>query len=399
MFEQIYNALLSNQVFGGLVGGSLVATVLFALKGVPLALWEGLVWRFTTRLTVFNEDPSFDKVNEWLSSLEYIRKARNLQITSQEVQDEKEIFYAPGVGYHFLWHNGVPILVQRSVPKNSGQGWRRREDITIQTVGWSTKPIKDLIKEITHARSLSRQNQTDVYLYNNNWWRLSCRKAKRPLHTIFIPEQQKTRIIHDLQVFLNRREWYQERGIPYRRGLLFEGPPGCGKTSLVMALAAHFSKPIYALNLGSIENDNDLFQAVSSAPEAAILLIEDIDAAKAVAPRVEEKDEDGNTLEKKDTPKVISLSGLLNAIDGAFAKDGRILIMTTNHPDKIDPALIRPGRADRREHIGLLQEHVAARMCDHILGVDNYDVLESLEFPVAPALLQEKLLERTSPRA
>jgi len=91
------------------------------------------------------------------------------------------------------------------------------------------------------------------------------------------------------------------------------------------------------------------------------------------------------------------LSGLLNAIDGTFSRDGRILIMTTNHPEKIDPALIRKGRADVREHIGLLGAPEVLAMCKHFLGASaGAEMAETVAVPIAPADLQELLIQKVA---
>ena len=367
----------------------MVISMLYSLKWVPERLWWYLRWQLSVVLIVHNEDPAFERVSEWLATLEYVKRARTLRLTSQEEYSaNKEVFYSPGIGVHVFRHNGRLLMVTRDTPKDSSSSWKRREDIHFRMLGRSTGPMHDLIQEIVKARGLTRQTKTDIYLYQD-YWSLACRKDKRSLDTVFLPEEQKQRIVQDVETFLERKEWYAQRGIPYRRGLLFKGPPGCGKTSMVLALAAHFSKPIYVLNLGSIKSDNDLFRAVTRTPDEAILLIEDIDAAKtSVARSTEPKPPNAD----KDEAPPLSLSGLLNAIDGTFARDGRILIMTTNHPDKIDPALIRPGRIDLKEHIGYLEDSEIKAMCQKFLGDRGVLFAQKVEHPVTPADLQNILL-------
>jgi chaperone BCS1 len=172
---------------------------------------------------------------------------------------------------------------------------------------------------------------------------------------------------------------------------------------LVLALAGYLSKPIYVLNLGSLVNDNDLIEAVTTVPEHGIFLIEDIDAAVATAARTVKEEtkfihSSGLPMSKpQEETHCITLSGLLNAIDGTFSRDGRILIMTTNHPEKIDPALIRKGRADVREHIGLLGAPEVLAMCKHFLGASaGAEMAETVTVPIAPADLQELLLQKVA---
>ena len=123
-------------------------------------------------------------------------------------------------------------------------------------------------------------------------------------------------------------------GIPYRRGYLLHGPPGCGKTSFSLVLASELNLNICILNLSQEGlSDNGLAETLRSAPSNAIILLEDVDAVFIER-------------ESKNNKTSISFSGLLNAIDGIAAQEGRIFFMTTNHLERLDPALIRPGRCD-----------------------------------------------------
>jgi len=124
--------------------------------------------------------------------------------------------------------------------------------------------------------------------------------------------------------------------VPYRRGYLFYGPPGTGKTSFTEVIAGVMGMDVCYLNLGSDNLDDDSVNtALNEAPPRSIILLEDIDALFV-----------GREAVTKNVEKQISFSGLLNALDGVRSQEGRIIFMTTNHPEKLDPALMRPGRAD-----------------------------------------------------
>ena len=369
-----------------------MVSVLYALKGIPKKILEFLLWRFTTELTIFNEDEAFDRVSEWLSSLDYTKKARKLRLTTDYQGGDSNILHTPGIGNHLIWYKHRPMIVNRKIPESGNQAasYRRREDITVIMLGSNPKPMRELIEEIIDSRKKIREKEIEVFLYRG-YWRRICRKAKRPLESVILPPEQKKRIVRDIEVFLDSQEWYKHRGIPYRRGLLFYGPPGCGKTSLVMALAGYFKRPIYTLNLGSLKGDDTLIEAVTSVPKHGILLIEDIDVAKASKSR-ETMSED----EKKSEAEQITLSGLLNSLDGTFSRDGRILVMTTNHPENVDEALLRSGRVDLREEIGKIGSSEVLTMCRQFLEDEDLAkyVAESIEVPIIPADLQETLLKK-----
>ncbi len=155
-------------------------------------------------------------------------------------------------------------------------------------------------------------------------------------------------IVSSAEQYFTAESWYEDRGVPYRTGWLFEGPPGNGKTSTIMVLAGLCKRPIYYLDLASIINDETLSSAIRSVPSNAILVIEDVDRLSVATTGGQ-----GSGL---------TLSGLLNAIDGLIASEGRLLIMTTNHAEQLDPALIRSGRVDKRWHFPNLTKDLAQAM-------------------------------------
>lgn len=124
-----------------------------------------------------------------------------------------------------------------------------------------------------------------------------------------------------------------EKGVPYRRGYLLYGPPGTGKTSFTQAIAGLCKLNLCYLNLSDSDMSDDMLNRfLSEAPERSIILLEDVDAMFV--------QRDGLKRGK------LSFSGFLNALDGVRSQEGQIMFMTTNHKERLDPALLRPGRAD-----------------------------------------------------
>jgi chaperone BCS1 len=144
---------------------------------------------------------------------------------------------------------------------------------------------------------------------------------------------------------------------------LFYGPPGTGKTSLVSALAAHFGLSIYMVNLADF-SDRNLMSAVNQVPAKSVLLFEDIDCMRGAESRVGTTSTGGqnarvgsSTKENASTQNGVTLSGLLNVLDGFCAPHGVLFVMTTNHVEKLDEALLRPGRIDYRLFMGVASDH------------------------------------------
>ncbi len=360
MIEWLIKEIQTNMVFSGLVGASSIGAAVYVARDIPkrvLAMGRLLL---TINLTVYNDDDAFQWINEWLARQPYSRRARRLKLSTHydDRQEEGEAAtwsLSPGEGRHLMMFHGWPLLLDRTIntPEGGGAGNAKRvETLSLTLVSRDRTLLGRLLTEAQSVRDGERQ--LCVFRYNGYWQR-AARRLPRPLSTVSLPGDQLERVVADAEEFYRSRGWYEQRGVPWRRGYLLEGPPGTGKTTLAMALASHLDRPLYTLNLGGLDGDDELLSAFAEAPSRAILLIEDIDGTNAAHARGEGKEEESKR-------KSVTISALLNAIDGALAVDGRLLIMTTNRPEVLDPALLRPGRVDRRERFGMMEQDQADDM-------------------------------------
>jgi chaperone BCS1 len=175
------------------------------------------------------------------------------------------------------------------------------------------------------------------------------------MDSVIIPPKMKQFLLADAEDFLGSEQWYSQRGIPWQRGYLLFGVPGAGKTSIIQAIAGHFGLNIYVISLSRRGlDDSSLIDMINNVPERSIILMEDIDAAFTRSVTREALNEAAENAPPDPSPSAsptmsassITLSGLLNAIDGVQAQPGRLLFATTNKKDALDPALVRPGRLD-----------------------------------------------------
>lgn len=240
---------------------------------------------------------------------------------------------------HKIRYRGQTIRLLLAKDKDTivlSDNYRPRTDLTFTAFGVAGRDaILELIRDVAAAQGVN--DGPRLYLATRWWeWQRRDDLAARQLDTVILPAAQKDAIVADLADFLAERDRYDELGLPYHRGYLFHGPPGTGKTSLARALASHFGLDLYFAQLASLENDTQLMQLIGSVAAGSMLLLEDIDVLHGAVSR--DDDHTG-----------VTLSGLLNALDGVATPQGLVTVMTTNRRDVIDDALVRPGRIDRDE--------------------------------------------------
>lgn len=168
-------------------------------------------------------------------------------------------------------------------------------------------------------------------------WASEGLKRSRPVESVILPTGQIDTILGDVESFISQegKSWYMQHGLPHRRSYLFYGPPGTGKTSTIRVIASRFGLNCCYLSVVNKDFSNQLLgDALSEIPANALIVLEDVDALF--------------TGRKSETANSLTFSGVLNALDGLISADGILVVMTTNHIDKLDQALIRGGRVDRR---------------------------------------------------
>jgi chaperone BCS1 len=329
-------------------------------------------------ITIENKDKNFNPVVDFISDklLVSARGGTNsLQATTQKKTKTRKDWVKEWLGsakkgedsFDFrpdsntaaynVQYKGRTLMLERFKDKPLMGGWRDTpftpESLTISVWGRDNTLLKELLSDALKAHHQQETaNSLNIYVQSTGWldgWELALSKKAREKCSVILDMDLLDVLLADAQKFLSAGKWYAGMGIPYRRGYLLYGPPGCGKTSFAQVLAGELRLDLCILNLTAEDlNDTKLASLFRDAPDRSIICLEDVDsvfverssaAAVEDAPGSQQRPKGGKSTN-------VSFSGLLNAIDGVASQEGRIFFMTTNHIERLDPALVRPGRCD-----------------------------------------------------
>jgi chaperone BCS1 len=368
---------LDNEFLIGIVGGGLISAFLFAFRSVPFAILRFLQRRFIQEIEVDNTTSGFYKLKNVLHRRKDLRNSPRQRIGTVEnggsyEDSERNFLITPGWGPHLMFFGLLPVVISLGRDED-GLSKEKREYYTFFVL----RPFKGVIERIIQeAYTANNGDEVECFTWNYDYFSGEATIPSRTRETVCSDVLDD--IIDDAQQFLSSASTYKDYGIPHRRGYLFHGPPGTGKSTVSLVLATELNLPIYRINLGSIDDDG-LERAIRNCPKKCIVLMEDIDSVG-----VDRETDDDDKKKKK-----LTLSCLLNNIDGVTAGSGRILIMTSNHPDKLDPALIRPGRVDCKYELGLIDSADARAFIKDRTG-QNYE--GAMDAKISGAELQSILL-------
>ncbi|HRN75245.1 AAA family ATPase [Ottowia sp.] len=293
-------------------------------------------------------------------------------------------FLSPGEGLHIVRLDGRWLWIRRDVQVAQAVF----EKVSLSQFGRSPARLQAFLQAAIDARAARETDTLSVYIPNpfhgGDWMRARL-GSRRPLSSVVLKTGQGEDLLADLELFFASRERYAQLGIPWRRGYLLYGPPGTGKTSLVTALASELRLNVCTLSLASpIVTDEKIHTLLAAVPQRSLLLIEDVDAFF--------RERDAAHAQVK-----LSFSGFLNALDGVATQEGTVLFMTTNHVERLDPALIRAGRIDEQVELGWADAEQLRRLYlkfhDDPAAAEAF-VHEKAGQKLAPAAVQGELMKR-----
>ncbi|KAI3407582.1 AAA domain-containing protein, partial [Psidium guajava] len=228
--------------------------------------------------------------------------------------------------------------------------------------------------------------------------------------TLAMDPDKKREIMNDLTKFTQAKDYYAKIGKAWKRGYLLYGPPGTGKSTMVSAMANFLNYDVYDLELTAVKDNTELRRLLIETSSKSIIVIEDIDCSLDLTGQRKEGASGGAdksplkklTHKEKSSSSKVTLSGLLNFIDGIWSACGgeRLIVFTTNHLDKLDPALIRRGRMDKHIEMSYCCYEAFKVLARNYLNIDDHPLYETIglllgKTNMTPADVAENLMPKS----
>jgi chaperone BCS1 len=399
----------NNEVAAAVILAGLMGSLTFFARAFPRTIINFLVKHATTTMTLNSSTESYYQLLSYLEAEGLSIKSRFINI-GNGVYGDKGLIKQIGYGTQVFWYNRVPLKM--TVEKEDSDSRQPKEFLHITKLGRDHGLFDDMLEAI---KTTKKKDETSFYKYASEYKEYITKQPTRPLDTVILPEVTYNTLLHTLDTFIGKEDWYIKHGIPYQLGIFLYGPPGTGKTTLIRSIASHLERDICF-----VDNAQDLAHSALKVNDA-VLVVEEIDTL-GISKRDsddEEPDVQSNRPVKTESNKSLTVKSeagpddpmqdigkiygsyalglILTALDGIISNHGRVIVITSNKGENLDAALMRPGRLDLKLEIGYLDEETFKKTL--LKFFPEFDVSNPLAVKdrVAPVDLQNKIILGASP--
>ncbi|KAK3137850.1 hypothetical protein QOZ80_5AG0361280 [Eleusine coracana subsp. coracana] len=312
-------------------------------------------------------------------------------------------------GVEYTWtlvsRDNTPSAAAARVAGAHHQGIRGRLELKCFEVSFHKRHKDKALKSylpfvVSTAKAMKDQHRNlKMHMIEYDAWTAVDLRHPSTFDTLAMDKKLKQSVMDDLERFVKRKDYYRRIGRAWKRGYLLYGPPGTGKSSLVAAMANYLKFDIYDLELTEVKSNSDLRRLLVGMSNRSILVVEDIDCSIDLQQRDEGDKRARSTSAGEESDDKVTLSGFLNFVDGLWSTSGeeRIIVFTTNYRERLDPALLRPGRMDMHIHMGYCTSESFRILARNYHSLENHAMYRQIEcliekVMVSPAEVAEVLM-------
>ena len=287
----LLTSLDQNPFFSGGLTLMVIGSIVALLRKLPSRIWALLERRISIAVEVSDRDPAFRWVQAWLGGQSYTRRAHDLSLITTWVSrdpdptidsdpeynhpsgpaSEARFLLSPAPGTHLMTYRGRLLILYRTRRDlQNGGAQAYQESLRLQILGGNRTLVEELLSE-AHKAAFPTTPGVSILTACGACWSATSWQARRPMGSLVLADEILEDNLADLREFYRSQMWYAERGIPYRRGYLLHGPPGTGKTTLVLALAGELGLSVAVLNLSNrLMTDDALRTQIDALPVGSI---------------------------------------------------------------------------------------------------------------------------------
>ena len=283
----------------------------------------------TYEVTLQGETLEYDQLEDWLFR-NHSNKFQNVGLV--KTSDNSTLF-EPRNDSFLIWYNSNPIYISKVVEVNEKSYHKRESGTYVLKSILNKEIISELLKEVSNSYVHNDEidDRLTVYLYTH-YWKTHKQYYPKSINDVVLDVDVRSSIFSSIDTWKDDNKLLKSKKINTSLTHLYYGPPGSGKSSITASIAHHYGMNVYYLDLSSLLDIESLKDAFDQVQLNSIILIEDIDLVYKGRERINKSG--------------VKFDAFINFLSGVLAKNDVMIIITTNHIEHLDPALIRAGRVD-----------------------------------------------------